>query len=186
MITVSILIMLMFLFSTPLYALEDGSIGGDDTMIVFEADQRPDDFDKLIELPERAVGPGRTIVLPENASQTGLEKSERGLDRANQARERSREIGLERAREASDGRVEEQIRERDSQTIRPGKPEVPGRPQLPIETPEKPVTPEKPELPETPNKPELPEVPDRTEKPEAPGKPEIPGTPDRPERPNID
>jgi hypothetical protein len=62
-------------------------IDGEDTITVFEENQLPGNFDKRIELPERA-------------SQRAVERSRHGIDTANQAREMKREFGMERSQEA--------------------------------------------------------------------------------------
>jgi hypothetical protein len=73
--------------TTPVFVQAETGDDGDDTMIVFEADERPADIDNLITLPERA-------------SETGVERSRHGLETANEARGKGREFGMERAMEA--------------------------------------------------------------------------------------
>jgi hypothetical protein len=63
------------------------SMDGEDTITVFEENQHPGNFDKIIQLPERA-------------SERAVERSRHGLDTANQAREMKREFGMQQSQEA--------------------------------------------------------------------------------------
>lgn len=88
------------------------------------------DLDVTMEVMEEGQGPDRamdTIELPETAADQGVESSAKGLETANEARERGREFGRERAQEARQYREEarrgvgedaEQARERAEQNIR--------------------------------------------------------------------
>jgi hypothetical protein len=58
------------------------------------------------------------IRLPEQASPVARERAAKGLETANEARERAREFGQERAEQAREGAA-------------PGKPQTPGRPDNP-------------------------------------------------------
>lgn len=73
------------------------------------------------------------IQLPQAASPMAQERAASGLDTANEARERGREFGQERA---------EQARDRAA----PGKPETPGKP-------DKPGKPDRPGPPDNPGNP---------------------------------
>lgn len=69
---------------------------GQDTMVVVDENQRPEDI-------------VNQIALPDNASQAGVKKAQQGLDTASQVRERNRE----RAREAAQDGIMDQVRDRD-------------------------------------------------------------------------
>ena len=128
----------VFLIASPSGHAETG-VADDDTITVLDFDETPRDFD-------------RRITLPPHVPERAVERSQYGLDTANQARESNQEFGLERAREAREGNLGEQIRDRVRQSDRP---ERPDRPEPPVVT-GKPELPERPEISERPERPELP------------------------------
>lgn len=69
---------------------------GEDTMVVVDENQRPDDI-------------VNQITLPGNASQAGVENAQQGVGTASQVRERNRE----RARQAGQDGIMDQARDRD-------------------------------------------------------------------------
>lgn len=92
------------LAATPAMAQDDDAEGRNDAMQVVDQNERPEDVDK-------------ELSLPESASEQGKESSSYGLDTANEAREKGREFGQERAEEASEMSNEraEEVRERASE-----------------------------------------------------------------------
>lgn len=71
----------------------------EDTMKMVGENQRPEDFDSQ-------------ITLPEPAAEEGVENSEFGLDKANDAREPKREFGMQRAQEARQNNIKEDVQNR--------------------------------------------------------------------------
>lgn len=87
------------IFNGPAFAQEaDDPVEGDDTMTVIEENEEPEEIDN-------------TLALPEDASPTGIEHSQFGIDTANQARELRREFGEQRAAEARQGNRDEAVRQ---------------------------------------------------------------------------
>ena len=81
------------------FAQQNTESGGEDTMTMVGENQRPEDIDNR-------------ITLPETAAKERGENSEFGLNTAKQAREQKREFGMEKAREARQNNVRDKVQDR--------------------------------------------------------------------------